>query len=212
MTDGTFLSRAWPSIVALVGTVAVVFGLLFMFGDDGSDADEAAAGDDTAGEQNTDGDPATTPDPAAEQTGDATGTQDGETSGQSNGNGDGNSTEDPDGPPATPVEAPDELRTPVGVLNSTTVAGLAAGAQDRFIEGGWEVPVITDYSGEVEGTTVYYPPDRDDLQASAEALQAQFPEIMFVEPTPPGPLTRERILVILAEDYAEAVGTTEESG
>lgn len=209
MTDGTFLSRAWPSIVALVGTVIVVIGLLFLFGDDGSSgADEASAdGGAASGEEDANDAPAT-PDPNAEQTGDGSDTED--TSDESGGS-DGDESEDPDAPPPTPVDAPQELRAPVGILNSTGIAGLAGGAQERFIDGGWEVPVITDYSGEVAGTTAYYP--SDDLQASAEALQAQFPEIRFVEPTPSGSnLARDRILVILADDYAEAVGAAEESG
>lgn len=204
MTDGTFLRRAWPSIVALVGTVAVVIGLLFLFGDDGSGGDDnTVAGDDAASgdealtdEENTDGDGATE-DPDTEPTDDGSG--DGATSGDADESGEGAGTS-----PPTPVEAPAELRTPVGILNATDIAGLAAGAQERFIEGGWEVPVTTNYSGEVEGTTVYYP--TDELRESAEALQAQFPEIRFVEPRPSDSnLTTERILVILAEDYAEAV-------
>ncbi len=207
MTDGTFLSRVWPSIVALVGTVAVVFGLLLLFGDDGSGGDddavagdEAVAGDDAAaGEVETDEGQATA-DPTAEPTGESTGAVD--ESGDADENGESG---EPDAP-ATPVEAPPELRSPVGILNSTDITGLAAGAQERLIEGGWEVPVTTNYSGEVEGTTVYYP--TEELRASAEALQAQFPEIRFVEPRPEGSnLTTERILVILAEDYAEAVGS-----
>jgi hypothetical protein len=215
VTDGTFLSRVWPSIVALVGTVAVVIGLLFLFGDDGSGgSDDATAGDDAAegdealaDEENPDGESATA-EPDADPTGDGAETGDGDSSGESDEGGDG---QDSDGPPPTPVEAPAELRTPVGILNSTDVAGLAAGAQERFIDGGWDVPVTTNYSGDVDGTTAYYP--SDDLQESAEALQAQFPEIRFVEPTPSGSnLARDRILVILADDYADAVGTTEESG
>lgn len=210
MTDGTFLSRAWPSIVALVGTVAVVIGLLFLFGDDGSGGDdntvageESATGDEAVSGENSEGDAATA-DPDAEPT---EGSGDGEPSGDSEESGDG---EDADAP-ATPVEAPPELRTPVGILNATDITGLASGAQERFIDGGWEVPVTTNYSGEVEGTTVYYP--TNELRESAEALQAQFPEIRFVEPRPSDSnLTTERILVILAEDYAEAVGAIEESG
>lgn len=213
MTDGTFLSRAWPSIVALVGTVVVVLGLLFLFGDDDSGDDATTAGDDSVADESADDD-AGTPAPDAEQTGDGTDSGDGDTSGESDGSADGDDGaegEDSDGPPPTPVDAPPELRTPVGILNSTSIAGLAGSAQERFVGGGWEVPVITDYSGQVEGTIAYYP--SDELQASAEALQAQFPEIRFVEPTPSGSnLARDRILVILAEDYAEAVGATEESG
>ncbi|MGH8824680.1 MAG: LytR C-terminal domain-containing protein [Jiangellaceae bacterium] len=37
------LDRVWPSLVALLGTVAVVAGLLFLFGEDGDPADDAEA-------------------------------------------------------------------------------------------------------------------------------------------------------------------------
>lgn len=207
MTDGTFFSRAWPSIVALVGTVAVVFGLLFVFGDDdGGSSDDPSTGDitdeDTGDNLDDTGDAA----PADGTTDDPLG-EDGDPA-EEGSDGDG-ATEDPAAPPAEPVEAPPELRTPVGILNATDVAGLAAGAQERFVDGGWDVPATTNYSGELEGTTVYYP--TEDLRASAEALQAQFPEIRFVEPTIGG-LATDRLIVVLADDYAEAVGAIESGG
>lgn len=203
MTDGTFFSRAWPSIVALVGTVAVVFALLFVFGGDGDGGDAADPSPGDITDEDTDavddgGDAApdngTTDDPAG---------GDGDPAGEGSDDG---ATEDPDAPPAEPVEAPPELRSPVGILNATDVPGLAAGAQERFVAGGWDVPATTNYSGELDGTTVYYP--TDDLRASAEALQAQFPEIRFVEPTIAG-LATDRLVVVLADDYAEAFASGE---
>jgi hypothetical protein len=49
---------------------------------------------------------------------------------------------------------------------------------------------------------VYYPPE---LEESAEALQAQFPEIVRTAPTESG-LAQDRLVVILGHDYAEAIG------
>jgi LytR cell envelope-related transcriptional attenuator len=51
VTLGDRLNRAWPSLVALLGTVVVVFGLLVLFGDDG----QPAGGDDAAADPATPG-------------------------------------------------------------------------------------------------------------------------------------------------------------
>ena len=174
MTVRERFDRAWPSLVALLGTVAVVAGLLVLFGGDvePSSPDDAAAGSDDV---NT---PAptevTTPPP-------------GETA------------------PAAPVTAPAELREDVAILNGTDVTGLAAEAQQQLEAGGWTVPAIDTYTGEIAETTVFYP---DAMQDSAEALAAQFPvEIARVAPTIAG-LTTQRLVLIIAEDYVEAVGAT----
>ncbi|MGH8775490.1 MAG: LytR C-terminal domain-containing protein [Jiangellaceae bacterium] len=171
MTAREQFDRLWPSLVALLGTVAVVVGLLFLFGgDDGGTADDAAA--DEAG--------ATT----AAPTGAATTTPENTT-------------------PAEPVTAPPEVRERVGILNDTDIAGLASQAQERLEAGGWEVPAIDTYtSGDVSETTVFYP---EGMQEAAEALAAQFPEIAGVEPRLPN-LTSDWLVLIVAEDYAEAIG------
>jgi hypothetical protein len=158
-------------LVALLGTVAVVFGLLTVFGNDSTPAD----GDDAAAAIGT---PAPT-------------TSAGTTS--------------PAQPsPTEPVTAPPELRGEVGVLNATGIPGLAGEAQEALEEGGWPVPATDTYSGDLEVTTVFYPPGEEE---SARALAEQFPEIKAVEPTIEG-LTTSRLVLILADDYAEAVETT----
>ena len=171
MTFRDRLDRVWPSLVALFGTVAVVFGLLAVFGNDG----EPAGGDDAAA--------------AGSCTPSASSSADGTAPAQET--------------PATPVTAPPELRAEVGILNATDVPGLAAQAQETLEDGGWPVPATDTYSGEVAVTTVYYPPGE---QESARALAAQFPEITAVEPTIEG-LTSIRLVLVLADDYAEAVGS-----
>ena len=162
----------WPSLVALLGTVAVVIGLLMVFGNDGAPAggdDAAAAGTGTP-----------VPTTSADGTAPA------------------------DETPAAPVTAPPELRSEVGILNASGVDGLASQARERLEKGGWEVPAIDTYSGDIEVTTIFYPPGE---QESAQALAAQFPEIKAVEPTIPG-LTSIRLVLILGDDYAETVDTT----
>lgn len=158
-------------MVALLGTVAVVFGLLMVFGNDSTpaDGDDAAAGNGT---------PA--PTTSADETSPA------------------------QAAPTEPITAPPELRGEVGILNATGVPGLAGEAQEVLEEGGWTVPATETYSGDIEVTTVFYPPGEEE---SARALAAQFPEIKAVEPTIER-LTSSRLVLILADDYAEAVGTT----
>jgi hypothetical protein len=171
MTVRERFDRVWPSLVALLGTVAVVAGLLVLFGGDDVDPDP----DDDPTAVSTDGaaPSATTPPPEA---------------------------------PAAPVTAPPELREDVAILNATDLTGLAAEAEQQLEAGGWTVPAIDTYSGDVAETTIFYP---DGMQASAEALAAQFPvEIARAAPTIAG-LTTERLVLIVAEDYAEAVGFTE---
>jgi hypothetical protein len=187
VTERSRFDRAWPSLLALVGTVAVVLGLLWAFG---SDIDPSRSDDDLVadnGELPDDG--GTDEDPDAE------------TDGETEEDTDETPTESSE-PPADPVTAPPELRTPVGILNATSVSGLAASAQERFVDGGWSVPAIDSTTREIDATTVYYP---SGLEESAEALQAQFPEIARTAPTEPG-LAQDRLVVILAQDYAEALG------
>lgn len=167
--------------MALVGTVAVVLALLWAFGGDlESDPEQE---DVAAAEESGSGD-----DPS-------------ETDEEAGGEDDGGATE----PPPEPVTAPPELRLPVGILNATAVPGLAGRAQARLQDGGWTVPAIGDYSQGVEASTVFFPPG---MEESAEALRAQFPEIARVEPTIAG-LAQDRLIVILGDDYADAVDDQE---
>lgn len=171
MTVRERFDRAWPSLVALLGTVAVVAGLLVFFGGDV----EPSSPDDAAADVNT---------PAPTETGTP---PPGETA------------------PAAPVTAPAELREEVAILNGTDVTGVAAEAQQQLEAGGWTVPAIDTYTGDITETTVFYP---DGMQDSAEALAAQFPvEIARVAPTIAG-LTTQRLVLIVAEDYVEAIGAT----
>lgn len=185
MTTGTRFDRAWPSLVALVGTIGVVAGLLWLFGGELEPRDpEDDVPVESAEEAEVDedvNDEGAEPD-EAEPTGEA----------------------EPPTEPADPVTAPPELREIVGILNGTSITGLAGRAQERFQAGGWTVPAIDTTSREVAETTVYYP---EGMEESARALMAQFPEIAEAEPTAPG-LAADRLIVILADDYAEATGET----
>lgn len=192
VTERSRFDRAWPSLLALVGTVAVVLALLWAFG---SDLDPGRSDDDLVAD-----------DSGVEE--EAEGATGGETEPPAGGSeSPSEETEAPSEetePPADPVTAAPELRTPVGILNGTSITGLAGRAQERLEDGGWPVPAIDTTSRQIDATTVYYPPG---LEESAEALLAQFPEIVRMAPTEPG-LAQDRLVVILAPDYAEAMGET----
>lgn len=193
------LERLWPSLVALLGTVAVVFGLLWLFGGEVTDStpDDVAAddngADDEAGAGGGDGGAETTQSPT-----------DGPTDGGDDGGEDG--SEDGDEPDeGSPTTAPSEVREPVGIANQTDVDGLEEFARERLEEGGWDVPAVSGFVGSVPETTVYYP--EGQLEA-AEALAAQFPEIGRVQPTFEG-VNQQRLVVILVDDYVDEVGAPE---
>lgn len=177
--------------MALTGTVAVVLGLLALFGGDVDDStpDGVAAGDETGGGGEETPPPTTAPptEPPADPTDEPTEPP----------------TEEP--PSDEPVTAPPEIREPVGIANQTSVAGLAAFAQQRLEDGGWEVPATSDFEGTVPETTVYYP---EGMQEAAEALAAQFPEIGRVEPSFEG-LNQSRLVLILVDDFVDEVGEPE---
>ncbi|WP_129668812.1 LytR C-terminal domain-containing protein [Phytoactinopolyspora endophytica] len=190
------LDKAWPSLVALVGTAGVVLALLFIFGDNTSGSDDG--GDDVVADS--------TEDPDGEDDGEDDGDEpdeDGDPTEDPTEDSDDDADEDSDEEPdeEEPVEAPEELRSPIGIANQTAVEGLELTAADRFEGGGWEVAATSGFNGTVPETTVYYPPG---LQESAEALAGQFPEVGRVEESFEG-LNPNRLVVILVEDYAEAV-------
>lgn len=182
------LQRLWPSLVALVGTVAVVLALLWYFGDDVEDSgpdDDVAAGDTTGAEPPATEPPATEPPATDAPTGDPT----------------GDPTEAPTGDPEEPVPADPDVVEPLGVLNQTGESGIEEQASERFEAGGWEVAAMSEFTGTVPETTVYVP---EGMEEAAEALMAQFPEIGRQRPTVE-PFNDTRLVVVLAEDYLDEV-------
>ena len=92
---------------------------------------------------------------------------------------------------------------PLVVLNDTEITGLAAGAAQRFENGGWTAtygnlpPDVSD----ILSTCAYFDPSVANAKAVARALQAQYPTIKRVKPKfeglPAGP-----IVVVLTPDYS----------
>jgi hypothetical protein len=182
-------------LVALVGTVGVVFVLLFVFGDNtgdgsGDDVDDILVGDD----------PELEGEPDDEPTGDPTDTPDADHD-ESAEDGDEPDDENGEAPDAEPTTAPPELRSPVGIANQTAVQDLELRARERLEAGGWEVAATSGFEGNVPATTVYYPPG---MEEQAQALSRQFPEIGRVEPTFEG-VNQTRLVIVLVDDYTDVV-------
>lgn len=165
----------WPTLVALLGVLAVVAGVFFIF----SGNITSSTPDDVAAEQE---------EPNGEPTDDA---------------GTGAPTEDPE-PTEAPTSgetAPPELVSNVGVLDGTG-AGMAETAEQLLSDGGWPVMAAQESSDRPEETTIYYPDD--SLEESAQALADQFPVVTAVEPTGEG-LTDQHMVLVLGADFAETV-------
>lgn len=176
MARDRFLDRWLSSIVAVVGTVAVVLAFLAVFGQepvtDGAD-DIVAAPTEPA---------PTTP---AVSTGDASRSpRPTVTRGPS--------------PSPSPSPSPTAERAPVVVLNQVGVRGLAGRTAQRLEARGWEVIGTGDFSGTVPSNTVYYPPDLED---AAVALTEEFPQITSRTRDYFSGLREDALTLILAEDY-----------
>lgn len=147
MTLRDWFGNVWPSLLAFVGTVAVVVALLVVIGGDikSDDSDGLPGGDDIVAAE-TETPPAT---PASTQT--------------------------PE--PAGPQTASPEQREPVRVLNATSVTGLARRTADRLRAGGWEVTSIGDYSSKEEVTTVHYPEGFEEAAEALRAQFPEIAEV-----------------------------------
>jgi hypothetical protein len=120
----------------------------------------------------------------------------------------------PPGPPDAAEGAPASGRGPRGegprdqgrrgevrVYNNSTIRGLAARAARDLSAAGWTVVEVGNYArGTIPTTTAYYQ-EGTDLQASAEALGAEFG--MRVEPRFPGIANAgPGLIVIVTNDYS----------
>ena len=93
------------------------------------------------------------------------------------------------------------VKMPLVVLNNTKVTGLAALARTRFEAGGWTVTSTGNLVNNILSTCAYYDPGVTGSEASARALQAQFPAIKRVVAKFDG-LSAGPIVVVLTSDYS----------
>jgi len=85
----------------------------------------------------------------------------------------------------------------VVVLNATSRKGLAGTVAQRLRDKGWTVALVSNFSGNVPATTVYYPPG---AQADAEAAAAGLPTDPRVRPRF-GNLSTTRLTVVVTDNY-----------
>ncbi len=100
----------------------------------------------------------------------------------------------------TAAAPPAPVRVPLTVLNNTTVTGLAHHAAQDFESHGWSVSQVSNYTGRLAQTTVFYR-DAGQLHA-ARTLAAQFPGIAQVAPLPAGLSSSSGLTVVLAPDWS----------
>ncbi len=103
----------------------------------------------------------------------------------------------PSAVPSTSASPSGGPKAPVVILNQTVTEGLAATFRAQLRAGGWKVPGIGDFRGNVPATTVYYPPG---LKAAATALMSQFAEVGRIRPAFAG-ISTTQLTVILGKDF-----------
>jgi hypothetical protein len=192
--DGARSRPLWPSLIVLVGTVAVVAVVLIAVADRTADPLAEVGGDVT-----TQASPTAAPPTPAEPT-PAEPTPAEPTPGPSSA---------PPSPPATVDGDPGATADPtspvpdvtVDVLNETQVAGLAGRAAEVLVETGWQVGLVDNSALAAPSTTVYVPAG---LEAEADALTRAFPALTRTRPTFEG-LDPSRLTIVLAQPDAEFV-------
>jgi LytR cell envelope-related transcriptional attenuator len=191
------------SLVAVCAVVAIVAGLLVLFGTRGDDstADEGAGTSSPEPEAKPTGGPSTvgasvprptaasttptptpTPTPTAQPTSEP--------------------TSEPTAPPATqppatqPTTIPVAQRPAVEVYNNTARKGLADSVSGRARQAGWTVAGADNWRGKVAGSTVYYPPG---MLAAANQLARD----LGIGRTKGAldNMKKDRLTVILTSDY-----------
>ncbi|WP_093593889.1 LytR C-terminal domain-containing protein [Lentzea waywayandensis] len=141
-----------------VAAVALVIGVVSLFGGGGSETPPVAEGSSTAppASGTSEQPPASTPSsaPAASTTTPPA------------------STPSSSVVPPPPVPQPGAAKAPVRIYNNSTITGLAAKASDEVRANGWTVAGTGNYSsGNIPTTTVYFRPGTDE-EASAKELAA----------------------------------------
>ncbi|MBB4907339.1 LytR C-terminal domain-containing protein [Actinophytocola algeriensis] len=104
-----------------------------------------------------------------------------------------------------------EKSVPVRVLNNSKIKGLAATAGDDLKANGWQVVEVGNYSASnLPETTVFYRPGTDE-EAAARALASAFglavePRIDTLADLPPS------VIVVVTNDYADNDGDGKNEG
>ncbi|MFC0623729.1 LytR C-terminal domain-containing protein [Kribbella deserti] len=160
------------SLVAVAAVVAIVAGLLFLFGTRGSES--AAKPPPSVVKTTTTVSVSVTPAPTPSASATARVT-----------------------PAATPtVSVPVDRRPPVEVYNNTRRKGLAQQVADKARADGWKVAGLDNWKGKIVTSTVYYPPG---MQAEAQQLATTLGVARIKDSLEN--MKSDRLTVILTADY-----------
>ena len=108
----------------------------------------------------------------------------------------------PPRPSATPSRQTTAARAPLTVLNNSTIRGLADQAAGEVQNRGWQVAQVGNFAGRLAATTVYYTPGDGAGQAAANELAREFPQIDQVLPRYAGlPPTPAGIVLVVTKDW-----------
>jgi hypothetical protein len=170
----------WPTLIVVVGSVALVSLFLSTWGN----RDVPTAGTDVSPAASAEASPTATPaDASPRPTGE----------------------DEPTEEPASPSPDPD-LLVPVVVVNQASQPGLGERAATAIEALGWSVDSVEDASLAVPSTTLYVPPG---LEESAAAFQQSFPAVERQRPAFDGLATSALTLVLADPDAADTVRAME---
>jgi cytoskeletal protein RodZ len=178
------------SLVAVLAVVAIVAGLLVLFGTRGHDSaasDDKATGTDTPKPSVTPSTvAASVPKPSAQSSSTA---PDSPTPSSEP------TTEPPEA--AQPTTIPPDQRPAVEVYNNTSRKGLADSVAGRARQAGWVVAGADNWHGKIVSSTVYYP-------AGMQVAAAQLARDLAIGRTKDAldNMKKDRLTVILTTDYA----------
>jgi LytR cell envelope-related transcriptional attenuator len=108
----------------------------------------------------------------------------------------------PPRPSATPSRQTTAARAPLTVLNNSTIRGLADRAAGEVQNRGWQVAQVGNFAGRLAATTAYYTPGDGAGQAAANELAREFPQIDQVLPRYAGlPPTPAGVVLVVTKDW-----------
>jgi hypothetical protein len=103
---------------------------------------------------------------------------------------------------ATPPPPTSAARAPLTVLNNSTIRGLADRAAGDVQNRGWQVAQVGNFAGRLATSTVYYTPGDAAGQAAANELAREFPQVDQVLPRYAGlPPTPAGIVLVVTKDW-----------
>ena len=181
-------ARLIGALVALVGVVLLVVGVVALGGGDSGSSGAAPAPSPSV---------ATSPATPSRASGSPSVSRSGTTTTTPH-----TTVAPPPRPSSTPSRQTTAARAPLTVLNNSTIRGLADRAAGEVQNRGWQVAQVGNFGGRLAATTVYYTPGDGAGQAAANELAREFPQIDQVLPRYAGlPPTPAGIVLVVTKDW-----------